>query len=298
MHDSVFKNCYILFVVLMFPLISSAQKEQTISGEYMYYAPKNVSFEVAERIAIERARIKALAEKYGTSIQSTTATAIKSRGESTDVDISALAFSEVKGEWLKDTRTPEVVFLGYEQNMLLFRARVWGQTRAIATTVDFEVQILRNGTDPKFRSDSFYVGDDLYLYFRTPVAGYLAVYLIDDLDTAYCLLPYSRDPSGVVKVKNNRDYVFFSTQCADEQMAPYVDELYVTSEKAIAYNQIYVVFSPVEFSKANDVQRRSGKFLLPRETSLKEFQQWLAKGRVRDTKMVVKQYTILIKNTE
>lgn len=264
----------------------------------MYYAPKNVSFEVAERIAIERARIKALAEKYGTSIQSTTATAIKSRGESTDVDISALAFSEVKGEWLKDTRTPEVVFLGYEQNMLLFRARVWGQTRAIATTVDFEVQILRNGTDPKFRSDSFYVGDDLYLYFRTPVAGYLAVYLIDDLDTAYCLLPYSRDPSGVVKVKNNRDYVFFSTQCADEQMAPYVDELYVTSEKAIAYNQIYVVFSPVEFSKANDVQRRSGKFLLPRETSLKEFQQWLAKGRVRDTKMVVKQYTILIKNTE
>lgn len=132
--------------------------------------------------------------------------------------------------------------------MLLFRARVWGLTRAIdVAPIDIEVQILRNGTEPKFRSDSFYVGDDLYLFFRTPVTGYLAVYLIDDLDTAYCLLPYSRDQTGAVKVESNRDYVFFSAQCADEQMTPYVDELYITSDKSITHNQIYIVFRRISF---------------------------------------------------
>lgn len=283
----------------MLPLISPAQKVQTVCGEYIYYAPKNISFEVAEQTAIKRARIKALAEQYGTVIQSTTTTAIENQGESADMDISTLAFSEVRGVWLKDTRSPEVIFLGYEQNMLLFRARVWGLTRAIdVAPIDIEVQILRNGTEPKFRSDSFYVGDDLYLFFRTPVTGYLAVYLIDDLDTAYCLLPYSRDQTGAVKVESNRDYVFFSAQCADEQMTPYVDELYITSDKSITHNQIYIVFSPNKFSKANDIQRQSDRDLMPRETSLKEFRKWLANARICDSKMVVKQYTILIKDKE
>lgn len=93
---------------------------QTVCGEYIYYAPKNISFEVAEQTAIKRARIKALAEQYGTVIQSTTTTAIENQGESADMDISTLAFSEVRGVWLKDTRSPEVIFLAMSRICCFF----------------------------------------------------------------------------------------------------------------------------------------------------------------------------------
>lgn len=53
----------------------------------------------------------------------------------------------------------------------------------------------------------------------------------------------------------------------------------MTCESTIEDNQIYVIFSPNPFVKANDNDNGES---LPREIDGKDFQKWLAKVRRKD----------------
>ena len=219
--------------------------------------------------------------------ESTTTTTVRNSATTSQVDVSTLAQSEVRGEWIEDVDEPQVD-VTYEQDMLIVTARVRGRTRPVTTAqVQVEVRLLRNGTEPRYESGEFRAGDDLYLYFRTPAAGYVAVYLLDG-EAAYCLLPYARDPAGTMQVGNDRPHVFFSADLADEAVKPYVDELYLTATQPVEHNTVCVIFSPNPFAKATDEQRDGDSdLLLPRQTTLEGFNTWLAKCRVRDREMVV-----------
>ena len=59
------KRILLIGVALIIPMMSSAQKMLTASGEYTYYAPLNVSPEQAELTAIERAKISIIETKFG-----------------------------------------------------------------------------------------------------------------------------------------------------------------------------------------------------------------------------------------
>lgn len=268
-----------------------AQKVQTVSGEYLYYAPENVSPEIARHTAIERARLEALAVAFGTSVSQVNNTAMTNSNGETKLTFMSSGGSEVKGEWLEDTRNPETE-ITYEQGMLCVRARVWGKAREIiGATIDIDAKVLRNGLDPRFESDDFRDGDDLFFYFRTPVKGFLTVYLVDAEQEAFCLLPYMRDTNGKVEVTNNVEYVFFSPQATDIDRH-LVDEYTMTCNRGVEQNELYVIFSPNEFAKANDRQIDMG---LPRELSFADFQKWLNRNRMRDRSMTVIRKPIIVR---
>lgn len=166
-------------LLLCFPWNVCAQKVQTLHGEYLYRAPENVTVEQARRTAVERARLQALAERFGTIVSQVNTTLAENRNGSSDLSFFSAGGSEVKGEWLEDTRDPEIS-VSYEQGMLCIRALVWGRAREIVRSeTQVDARLLRNGTEQRFESDEFRDGDDLYLFFRTPVSGFLAVYLVD-----------------------------------------------------------------------------------------------------------------------
>ncbi len=278
-----------LLLLLATPLYVYGQKTETVSGTYTYYAPSTVSLEDARRIVVERAKIAALADVFGTSIQSTTMTSIRNSTDGSKVDVSTLAESEVKGEWLSDIGEPEIS-ISYADGMLVLTAKVRGTARKIEEqNISFEAKLLRNGTNPKYESDTFSDGDDVYLWFRTPVAGYLSVYLMDG-DDVYCLLPYRSDKYAATPVERGREYIFFSVQCAGR--GEVVDEYILTTDKSLSHNHIFVVFSTNEYAKTNDTQ--SNNIMLPRQTSRAAFESWLSKCRVYDSKMKVKQISVTI----
>jgi hypothetical protein len=286
----------VLFIILgVFSTMLFAQKTQTICGEYTYNAPENVSPEQAKQTALERAKLEALAKEFGTIVSQNNATAIKNENEKSDIRFFSLSGSEVKGEWLEDTKTPEYT-TSYEQNMLIVSVSICGKAREITGAgVDFSAKILCNGVDARYENDRFKNGDDIYLLFQAPVDGYLAVYLLDDTPTAYCLLPYRSDASGQVKVNAGKEYVFFSKKHADHTEVAMVDEYTLTAQKSVEQNSIYVIFSPNEFTKANDRKAAEGELVLPRELPFEEFQVWLVKNRNRDKEMKVEHKNLMIK---
>jgi hypothetical protein len=284
----------VLFAVSAFSTPLFAQRTAKVCGEYTYYAPKNVSPEDAEHTALERAKIDALAKEFGTTVAQNNSIVVKNKNEKSDISLLSLGGSEVKGEWIEDTKEPEYA-ITYEQDMLVVKVTVCGKAREIVGAgVDFSAKILRNGTEAKYESDNFKSGDDLYLLFRSPVDGYLAAYLVDETPTAFCLLPYRGDAQGKVAVKAGKEYVFFSTAHAPKEAKATVDEYTMTCERSTEQNQIYVIFSPNEFTKANDAEA-AGEIVLPRELAFEDFQKWLVKNKNRDKDMKVENRSLIIK---
>lgn len=282
-----------LSVLLTASLVLSAQNVRTISGEGTYTATSHVTLDEAKQTVVQRARLQALADEFGTMMQTQTMTSVVASSEDSAMDMSSLSLSEVKGEWLGDIREPEITVVDFNLDGFTLKAVVAGRAREITSSkVDFVARVLRNGTTPSFESDTFNDGDDMYVYFRTPSGGYLAIYLLDPLEgQAYCLLPYRQDENGLFKVSNNREYVFFSPKDADNNMYRIVDEYSLTTDKPVSSNHIFVIFSPNEFSKAIDEANEDSL----RQLGIDAFNKWLTRSRTRDTRIQVQEFTIQVR---
>ena len=135
--------------------------------------------------------------------------------------------------------------------MLVVSVEVSGRIREIVNAdIDIIAKILRNGTEEKFESNEFRNGDDLYLYFKSHVDGYLAVYLLDETtQEVFCLLPYKASGEGAYRIEHDRPYILFSAKNASDPSI--VDEYTITCNKELELDAIYVIFSPNAFVKAN-----------------------------------------------
>lgn len=281
-----------LLFFLLFSVDLDAQKVKRVRIEYTFNAPDNISLTDAKRIALERAKLKAIAEEFGTVMQSTTTTLVGNKNGKSSIDISTINESEVRGVWIETIGEPKFSSPIFEQNMLTFTVRVEGRIREIlSATINLKAKVLRNGTEDKYESDEFRNGDDLFLGFQAPKDGCLAVYLVDAARTAYCLLPYRTQSDGIYPIEANRQYVFFSSKYASASEKNIVDEYVMTTDRASEHNLIYIIYSPNTFTKAVD---NGGTATLPRDLSFEDFQKWLVNCRKFDKDMQVVKRDIVI----
>ena len=124
---------------------------------------------------------------------------------------------------------------------------------------------------------------NLFLSFKSPVPGYVAVYMYCS-DGVFRLLPDYASDKGSYSVKGGRKYIFFKEEAA----AQYV----LTCDGASEANRIYVIFSPNNFYRAND-NAADGEIPV---LSFEDFNKWLGKCRRHDREMTVKSIDILIEN--
>lgn len=278
----------------------SAQQTKKVGGEYTYHPPENVTLEEAKRTALERLKTQLIAEEFGTVVAQANTTFVENTDGKSSIDFQSLAASEVKGEWIETIGEPKYD-ISYEQGMLVVKVEVEGRIREItAAKVEFTAKILCNGTEDRYEHADFKHGDDLYLSFSSPTDGYLTVYLLDTHRDAYCLLPYQSDADGKVSIEHGKRYVFFSPKDAPREEAAMVDEYYMTCEKAIETNFLYLIFSPNGFTKASDavVEQAEEEDELPRMLPFTDFQNWLERCRRRDKEMTVEVRQITIRNEQ
>ena len=278
-----------LIAILSCISLTLCAQTRKISGTYIYYADPSMSIKEAKAAAIENAKVQALAKEFGTLIvQSTLSQEQQKQGRESSY-FTQLSTSEVKGEWIEDTKEPEAVITAtLPDDVMVIEATVHGKARPISNeAVDFETLVLRNGTEKRFADTNFKDGDDMYLYFKTPANGYVAVYLIDESQTAYCLLPYANDPNGQQPVVHGKEYVFFSPEHTYDMPRNIIDQVYMTcDDENVEYNQLYVIYSPNAFTKAVDADKQANQGrLLPHQLPLKDFSRWLGKLGTRDKQM-------------
>ena len=236
-------NRFILFIIFaLFFVMGYSQRTAKVSATYTYYAPEAMSVEEAKRVALDRAKIQAIADEFGTIVSQSTSTVITNKNGESDTQFVALGGSDVKGEWIETIGNPEYQ-LKFENHFLVVTCSVKGKAREITSAkIEFLATTLRNGTELRFGDVNFRDGDDLYLYFQSPINGYLAVYLLDELSqTVYCILPYKAQAFSAYPVMANKEYVMFSRKEADKSERPIVDEYTLNCENDKEFNTLYIL---------------------------------------------------------
>ncbi|MBA7584117.1 hypothetical protein ES708_26070 [subsurface metagenome] len=292
----------ILFIVSPFFLFS--QQTVKTSGEAQVELTENRSRQDVKKEAKDMATVNALERAFGSVIIQGNSTYISNvnTGEKTETNsvFNMIANTSVKGEVVEvisekyeDVKGYKVIE-GKKIEVTDILCKITVRARELTEpTIDFTTFPLVC-TNINCKTTSFKENDDFFLYFLSPITGYLSVYLDDGKDSQ-CLLPYSNMPveyeSGM-PVKADREYIFFSKEpehnyFEDKDFEEDVYTLYSDSKKDI--NRLFIIFSKTLLNKPKlDDNVKTGQlteqeidegYTMPKALKSENFQKWLNKNR-------------------
>ena len=276
------RNLVLIILVLTFIQTAQAQREEEVSGTYTFVVSENddISLKEAKHKCIELAKATAIREKFGELITSDVIDSnVETNGESTNSYYWENTVAMAKGDWLGDTEKPRLD-IKYEDDKLIFIAEVKGRAREIIQSkIDLKWEIMKDGLTMRKKTSVFESGERIFVNFRSPADGYVAIYLILGDDVTQCLLPYPKDTDGRFEVKAGREYMFFDKE-EDLTAVPWK----LSTKRRLENNQLVIIYSPNPFTKCND---KSVDKMHPNTLNTHDLQRWLLKCQRADRDMVV-----------
>lgn len=305
---------YIGFLLFALALCSRtvavAQTVLQSSGTAEVQLADTLPLERAKEQARQRARIQAIERAFGTVVVQSNTTSIENVAKGsvarTTTRFNTIADTYVKGHWLK-TESED-----FQQFTVLVKKQVPGKNKTrtveeqwLRCTTTGTVQEIEGPSyetqaqtlacpDSKCARTDFTEGERLYLSFRSPVDGYLTVFL-DDRTTAWRLLPYTNMPEDQrngMRIEADRTYVLFSQQEEHNYFPsdPYFqeDELKLMAEEPLTVNRLYIAFSTRPFDKPmllaeQEIQVSGrGRYTLPPRLDSRSLQEWLTAWKSLD----------------
>lgn len=250
----------------------------------------NLTLKEAKIKCIEEAKIDALKKRFGEMVFSDF---IVSESDIND-EITSIyindASSSVKGEWLADEKEP-MIDIDYDGKNLTFSAEVWGKAREIVRAkTDVKWHVQKDIGGKKIDTDKFASGERIFLNFKSPSDGFVAVYLIGADDEVACLLPYRKDNSGRYKIKGGKEIEFF-----DKTTDPEASYYKLNTNMPHEMNQLVMIYSPNPFAKCSD---KSVDPKHPNVTDKTAFGKWLLKNQRADKEMMVSRAWVTIQGGE
>ncbi|MBV5313652.1 MAG: hypothetical protein JZU47_10175 [Prolixibacteraceae bacterium] len=274
----------ILGIIIVFfgcTISGFSQKIKTETGTAQVKLEKNMTKEQTYKKVEELAKINAIENAFNSYVSQESNITVNS-GKS---DFRIIGTTKVKGEWIEtldkklteDTRD-EIGQFGKEKSIWI-TCTIKGRIKEATPKSNIEFAAL---SCPKLncRSTTFTSGEQLYLYFKSPLDGYLSVYL-DDGNTVNRLLPYnSVENSNSVRVKADQEYFFFVKGNSNPEFGK-PDEFILYTSKEKEYNSLYIVFSEINYYKPmlNQARTSDKGYLLPKSLSIAKFEEWLSNNR-------------------
>lgn len=254
-----------------------SQETRTIYGDYTYYATESTSIEDAKRIALDRAKIQAIADEFGTNISQSATTTISTQNGKSETQLFLIGVSDIKGEWIETLSEP-IYSVKFEPPIISVNCRVKGKIREILQPeIELEAKTLKNGFTDAYESYEFKDSDDLYLHFKASSPGNIVVFLVQS-ETAYRLLPYKRDHIREYAIEGGKDYVFFSKAHGDINNKN-IDEYELFADKDIDTANILILFTP---NIIGAIEGSTDIYDEPLSMNFDVFNKWLIKKRNKD----------------
>jgi hypothetical protein len=285
-----FFSFFIFFAVSNSLLFS--QKIITSKGSAQIEIPDNLSRNEVKNKVRELATIDALERAFGRVIIQGNSTYITNlqtgQKVETNTVFNTIANTSVKGEVLeirneKFTDIPGTKIIdGRKEPVTEMRCDVEVRAREIVTPPVNFTSFPLGCTDVKCRTTAFKNNDILYLFFTSPVSGYISVYL-DDRNETQCLYPYSTMPvefEGGVPVSADKKYILFSDKpefnyFPGKNFTTDTYQLFTNSIQDM--NRLFVIFSksPLNKPSLSGVKELDDGYLLPKSLASEDFQKWL-----------------------
>ena len=85
-----FRKIFLLTICCTISIVAGAQKVKTVSATIAYHASESMSVEEAKRIALERAKIQAIADEFGTIVSQNNSTIVKNINGKSNIDFISI----------------------------------------------------------------------------------------------------------------------------------------------------------------------------------------------------------------
>lgn len=252
---------------------------RTVSGTAQIKVESNMTMDEARREVERLAITNAIENAFGTYVEQQTNLQVNS-GRS---NFNIIGTTKVKGEWVEtqdikfneESRTIKTE-IGNQQELWI-TCDIKGKAKEASPKANLEVYTL-SYPNKASKATNFSSGDDLFLYFRSPVDGYLSVYL-DDNKNIYRIFPYQEMGSeGCEKVEADKEYILFSSNKDHDYFKTSVDELELFTAAQSEINTVHVLFSEKRFSKPlmTEAKKLESGYVMPKSTSRQQSMDWLA----------------------
>ena len=232
---------------------------------------------------IQAAKLKAIADRCGTFVNSDSELEIKDQ-----VSFYQYSSSKVKGDWIK-TISQKInwsILVENGEERLYITATVKGtircrdQAQAKLKIYFFNTIPAENEQIKDYHTSDFKNKSPFYIHFRSPVKGYVSIFLYEDkTDKIYRLLPYvsmQEDYPAAVPVKADQKYFFLSRP--HNKFKKYrADEVKLDAYNGKSFQHVYVIFSEQPFKKPIFDVENGFKYL-----KKKTFQNWLSSNMASD----------------
>jgi hypothetical protein len=265
--------CFFLLPFIIFAQVSST----IVSGESSFRIEAYMSQNEAEEKAVELAKIDALISVFGQYVEQESNLDLKNG----KVDFRSYGQTKVKGEWIRNVGEPDFTYSQRDVNGKPERwitCKLKGEARKAMPKADVEVNILgcpeNNCITDKFKNEQ-----NLFVYVKSPINGFLSVFLDDGINV-YRLLPYrSMEGQKSVKIQADTEYYLFSSSKNKFNLSS--DALQVYTERESESNTIIVVFSENDYSKPrlNEEQIDEHNLIIPKSLTKSYFENWLGNNR-------------------
>jgi len=261
-------------------------QDKIVSGTATVEIRPGWSIERAQREAYRMAILNALQSAFPTQVAQTSKYIVHNRSSGQEATTQSYFYltadQYIGAEWLETISTRYET--SQQKGSWYITCKVRGRARArTEPPLPLDLRPLRCRDTACFTLD-FKEGDPLYLYFRTPIPGYIQVFW-EDSSYIYRLLPYQSHRIQAFPVRPDTTYLFFAPPAQSRAEAFWTDELILTAEAPEVLHRLYVLFSPHPLAappERYDPQR--GFHLIP----LDAFHDWLLSERLRNPTLTIR----------
>ncbi len=268
-------------------------QERVISGVATVEVRPGWSLEHSQREAYQLAILNALQSAFPTQVAQTSKYILQNRTTgseaSTQTYFYLTADQYVGAEWLETINARYETF--QQKGAWYVTCKVKGRARPrVEPILPLDLRPLRCRDTACFTLD-FKEGDPFYLYFRTPIPGYIQAFW-EEGSHIYRLIPYQSHRIQALPVRPDTTYLFFAPPTQSRSEAFWTDELLLTAEAPEVLHRLYILFSPHPLAAPPENYDAHRGFHI---ISLEAFQDWLLSERLRNNQLTIRILDISIR---
>jgi hypothetical protein len=281
---------HIGFVFLFLILIYQKGFAQKVKVEIVKESTRlesNISLDVCKKKLLESARINAVTQAFGEVITQGNSMYVRNIQDGSEAKsqtvFNQISDTYVNGEWLEDLDEPiynRITKNNEDWLEVILKCKVRELPK---NKIDFTVNTL-SCPELKCKTDLFNDGQDFFVYFKSPVDGYLTIYLeVPEEQMSYRIFPYkSQKATTCVKINGDEEFILFSEKANKFNSNSVIDNLILSllDGKIAEQNALVVIFSPTEINDKPILQCSSPE--LPMSVSIKDFESWVLKAKRKD----------------
>lgn len=292
----------VLCLLLSLSVTASAQRTVTAEGFASIIQTDDMTAQEARERVVEQARFDAVNTAFGSNISHNNVTFTTEENGKSNTTVFMMGASDLRGRWIRDLVEP-IPYKVIADGQIIWEVKVKCKVREVKrATVGFEWQLLANGHDEQFKAKELHHLDSFFVRFRSPVDGYLQVFMADDKGVVNRLLP--AEDEEYCRVNKDKWYCFYE----DPEGKGNCWMAMIPNNRRVEYDQLYIVFSPNKIHPPL-VDKRTDNSDLPAiaskghlehipELSFKAFQKHLGKMMDNDAEVQVEKMLVKITKRE